>query len=321
MDTVETSVTVSFPVLTVRDTTVCAGIMTSFTVSSQNATSVTWFNDATYSGAIAHTPSYETALTDNAVFYIEASTDKECSVKDEMNVSVVTPPSVVAATNDAYLCYGEKITLEVSESEGTVRWNVDNTTVRPLYSQDYIVTASKPFCPDARDTVRVTVRDSLYISPAKLPDYVINEEYEQQISSNAQSPVFTLVSGNLPFGLNLSSSGNLSGYPSNKEAISVFTVKVEDEHQCAVTQEYILEREFYTSKIFTPNNDGINDHFMKGYKIVIFNRLGVEIFKGDDGWDGTYKNKLAPRDIYFYRITREITDSQTKIYTGYVGLE
>ncbi|MDR1594314.1 MAG: gliding motility-associated C-terminal domain-containing protein [Prevotellaceae bacterium] len=321
MDTVKTSITNSFPVLTVRDTTVCIGVAASLTVSSKIAASITWFSDAAYSDTIARSSIYETELSGNTVFYIEASSDKGCNERDKMNVAVVTRPVVTATMDNVYLCYGKEITLSVLESEGTVNWNVDHTTVRPLYSQDYIVTASKPFCPDAHDTVKITVGDSLYISPDKLPDYVMNEEYSQQIGTNAQLPEFTLAAGNLPFGLSLSSSGNLSGYLSDNEAISVFTVKVKDEHQCTVTREYTLAGEFDMPKMFSPNNDGINDYFMKGYKVVIFDRLGIEIFKGDDGWDGTYKNKRAPRDIYFYKITREIAGGQTKTYTGYVGLE
>jgi gliding motility-associated-like protein len=319
-DTVHITVLFLLPVLTVKDTTVCFGAVALFTVSSQNASSLTWFSDAAYSDAVNHTPSYETVVIFDTVFYIEALSDKGCSVKDKMNISVTTLPAVVAM-DDVYLCYGEEITLSVLESEGTVSWNVDPITVRPLHSQDYIVTASKPFCPDSHDTVMVTVGDSLYIYPAKLPDYSAHAEYEQQIGSNAQSPTFTLAGGSLPFGLNLYYLGNISGHASSDATTSVFTVKVEDEHNCATTREYILEKEFSPPKVFTPNNDGINDYFMKGYKVAIFDRFGMEIFKGDDGWDGTYKNKLAPHDIYFYKITHESIDGKIKINTGYVGIE
>jgi gliding motility-associated-like protein len=309
------------PDLTVKDTGICSVNMTTFIVSSQNAASITWFSDAIYSNAINYSSSYATTLTADAVFYIEALSDKGCSTKDVMNISVVVTPPAVVAMDDVYLCYGEEITLSTLASEGAVNWNVDPANIRPLYSQDYIVTASKPYCPDIRDTVRITVGDSLYIYPAKLPEYSMYAEYEQQISSNAQSPVFVLIAGNLPSGLSLYRSGYISGQPSDDATTSVFTVEVEDEHNCTATQEYILEKEFSTPKAFTPNNDGINDYFMKGYKIVIFDRLGIEIFRGDDGWDGTYKNQPVSRDIYFYRVTQELTDGKIKMHAGYVGVE
>ncbi len=52
---------------------------------------------------------------------------------------------------------------------------------------------------------------------------------------------------------------------------------------------------------FTPNGDGINDIFpYTGYKVKIFNRLGVLLFEGDSGWDGRYKGRLVEPGVYFY---------------------
>ena len=53
---------------------------------------------------------------------------------------------------------------------------------------------------------------------------------------------------------------------------------------------------------FSPNGDGINDYFMPGYQVRIVNRNGVEIYKGSDGWDGTYNGKQVAEDTYFYEI-------------------
>lgn len=50
---------------------------------------------------------------------------------------------------------------------------------------------------------------------------------------------------------------------------------------------------------FSPNGDGINDYFMPGYQVRIVNRNGVEIYKGSDGWDGTYNGKQVAEDTYF----------------------
>jgi gliding motility-associated-like protein len=71
----------------------------------------------------------------------------------------------------------------------------------------------------------------------------------------------------------------------------------------------------FVPKAFSPNGDGINDVFMKGYKVIIFDRLGINIFTGDDGWDGTYKGQPAAEDIYFYILY--YNDSSVK---GYVGI-
>ncbi len=51
---------------------------------------------------------------------------------------------------------------------------------------------------------------------------------------------------------------------------------------------------------FTPNGDGINDIFLKGWRIEVYNRNGILFYKGDEGWDGNYKGKPVNADTYFY---------------------
>ena len=68
----------------------------------------------------------------------------------------------------------------------------------------------------------------------------------------------------------------------------------------------------YIPNAFTPNGDGINDSFgMIGegylyYDLEIFDRWGNIMRKGrfrdDTAWDGTYRGKLVPSDMYIYRI-------------------
>lgn len=54
---------------------------------------------------------------------------------------------------------------------------------------------------------------------------------------------------------------------------------------------------------FTPTNSiGLNDVFMEGYPVVIFNRYGQKIFEGKDGWDGTCRGELVDPGVYFYEI-------------------
>lgn len=48
--------------------------------------------------------------------------------------------------------------------------------------------------------------------------------------------------------------------------------------------------------------DGLNDVFMKGHKLVIFNRYGGMVYQGEDGWDGTSKGLMADPGVYFYEV-------------------
>lgn len=51
---------------------------------------------------------------------------------------------------------------------------------------------------------------------------------------------------------------------------------------------------------FTPNGDGINDRFMEGTDIEIYNSKGILLYKGNEGWDGKYKGNDMPVDTYYY---------------------
>jgi gliding motility-associated-like protein len=237
-----------------------------------------------------------------------------------MKVSVFQPPSV-RAMEDRYLCYGEEITLSVLQSEGTVNWNVNTLTFKPKSTQEYIVTASRPPCPDVHDNVTITLGDSLFIVPLVLPPYRPHIDYSALLSSNAESPDYSVYRGDLPPGLFLYSSGDLLGTPNESDMGVVFTVQVKDKHNCTVMQDFVLERDFFIPQLFTPNGDGINDIFMQGYEIIVFDRLGIEIFKGNNGWDGTYKNKHVANGIYFYSLNRKLETGKIKTYKGYVGVK
>ena len=51
---------------------------------------------------------------------------------------------------------------------------------------------------------------------------------------------------------------------------------------------------------FSPNGDGINDIFREGDFIRVFSRWGVEIFSGDQGWDGRYNGTMVAPGTYYY---------------------
>lgn len=48
--------------------------------------------------------------------------------------------------------------------------------------------------------------------------------------------------------------------------------------------------------------DGMNDVFMAGHKVLIFNRYGQTMYEGSNGWDGTYRGMLVDPGVYFYEV-------------------
>ncbi len=54
---------------------------------------------------------------------------------------------------------------------------------------------------------------------------------------------------------------------------------------------------------FTPMNSiDMNDVFMEGYSVVIFNRYGQKMTESDNGWDGKCRGELVDPGVYFYEL-------------------
>ncbi|MCW3088139.1 MAG: cell surface protein, partial [Sediminibacterium sp.] len=80
---------------------------------------------------------------------------------------------------------------------------------------------------------------------------------------------------------------------------------------------------------FTPNGDGRNDRiYVRGYGIAkmtwsVYNRWGELVYISTDqneGWDGTYKGKLQPQDVYHYTLLVEFGTKERATKKGDITL-
>ena len=80
---------------------------------------------------------------------------------------------------------------------------------------------------------------------------------------------------------------------------------------------------------FTPNGDGINDKvFVRGFGITkmnwrIYNRWGQAVFVSSDktqGWDGTFKGTMQPKEVYHYILAVQYTDNTKSEKKGDITL-
>jgi len=312
------------PVVTAPNHTVCLGNeVTVSAIPSESSDVVRWYIDAAHTQFLTQAVSFTVTPTSDTVFYYEAVSIHNCVTRGSVSITVTLPPQV-RAMDDLRICYGDEIVLTTLFSDGIISWNVLQTNMRLTASTYYIVTASRPPCPDARDTVHITVGAELYIEPFTLPPFRRGRPFNQQLLTNAESPhTFTLIDGSLPGGIMLQGNGLLSGIPTmglGDAGNYRFTVQAIDPYRCSVTREYLMRGEFFIPSVFSPDGDGFNDHFMRGYKVVIFDRLGVKMYEGDDGWDGTYKGKVAPVDVYFYVLFYRDANGKEQRETGSITL-
>jgi len=93
-------------------------------------------------------------------------------------------------------------------------------------------------------------------------------------------------------------------------------------HHCELTIQF--------PNVFTPDNDGVNDHFipiksehLKEYHLFILNRWGEVIFEShniSNGWDGTIKGDDASESVYFYKADYTSFDGNNNSIQGSLTL-
>jgi gliding motility-associated-like protein len=189
----------------------------------------------------------------------------------------------------------------------------------------YVESVNAHNCPsEERTETRTEVVNYMYLLPDKIPQFQKGKPYSFQLESNAVAPYEYTTPDMLPLGFSLSVGGLISGTPSWNGTLdpASFRVKVADVNGCYAERIYVFESDIFIPQAFTPNGDGKNDFFMKGRRLVIFDRLGLKIFEGDDGWDGTrYDGTHAPADTYFYLIYYEDENLKTQgRKEGYITL-
>jgi gliding motility-associated-like protein len=87
---------------------------------------------------------------------------------------------------------------------------------------------------------------------------------------------------------------------------------------CVTVDSARIEISRSVPNTFTPNGDGINDLYLKGWKKKIFNRNGILLFEGQDGWDGTFQGKPVANDTYFVVVYDSYSVEGSTPKTNYV---
>ncbi len=116
---------------------------------------------------------------------------------------------------------------------------------------------------------------------------------------------------------------------------TTYTITIEDAVGCRaqdqVTVEANIIRPVYAPNVFTPDNDGINDHFYLGFgpqaefveEICIFDRWGNLVYTGAGnpndptlGWDGNYDNTPVNPGVFAWLARVRFIDGEVLNYSG-----
>lgn len=112
-----------------------------------------------------------------------------------------------------------------------------------------------------------------------------------------------------------------------------YSVTVWNDNEKKITHNFNIQLKecgmLYVPNAFTPNADGYNDIFkaygvaIESFRMQIMNKNGLIVFESEnlnEGWDGTYDDRLMPAGVYLYRIVYTGVEGDTKTKSGTLTL-
>lgn len=288
-------------------------------------------------------------LTSNPVAAPKVSTTYQVTVTDANNcsntddVSIrVAQPFTIQATPDTILCLGHVLPLWVSGADHYV-WkgeglDVANSpyplaTIRTVGNYTYEVTgydADGCFTHDTSLVVNVNPAPTINAGAdrsvmAGVPVILNGQGSADIIKWNWTPPEY----------LNCATCPTPEALPNLS---TNYTVEVENSYGCKAVDEVFVKvtcdkGAVFLPTAFSPNRDGTNEWFYpkgRGIKEVVwmrvydrwgtlvFERAHFQINNATAGWDGTWKNQVAPIGSYVYAIETKCEDGTTFLFRGAV---
>ena len=256
-------------------------------------------------------------------------------IDDILLSTLHTDPLSVTLSNNSPVCQSSAISLTANPTGGATPFTYSWTGPNGFTSteQNPMLLSSAP---PMAGTYSVTVTDALGQTATGITKVVVNPipNSEFTLSTNIVDNRHNSVAYSIPpeKGVNYAwnfGDGTADNQPSSTHYYTITGSTAEfkiqliatDSIGCISITSRTIEVTPFIPNVFSPNGDGVNDIFMAGYGLQIFDRYGTILYKGTSGWDGTFNGKRMDNDTYFYLLN--YTDKYHKVQTlkGYITLK
>ncbi len=310
-------ISITEPTLQIHgDSTICLGDST--ILNAHYGYTYAWVESSNPTTIISTDSTLKVSPIITTTYYVYGSTDTA-----SFTVHVINPPEVNLG-NDTILCQGDLLLLEAATTNASYLWqdNSINSYYKISREGKYWVEVSVYNC-SASDSINVHYKPSPRIS----------------LGNDT-----TLCKGNVLFLNAATKDATYEWQDQSSDAHFYATeskeywVKVTVDN-CTTTDIVQLEFEecpkyfnvnLEMPNIFSPNNDGINDHFrpikmvdIDQAKVIINNRWGQKIFESEniaEGWNGNIDGKKSLEGTYFWMIDYVGMDGKKASLSGFVTL-
>jgi gliding motility-associated-like protein len=278
----------------------------------------------------------------NTMYYVNGESIFGCKAIDSVIIRVKHPFTMRVGNGDT-LCKGASYRLMASNAE-LYDWSpsvgLDNThgntvLARPLESTDYRVIGYDSIgCYYDTAFFHMTVYPIPTVDLGGDKTIAVGSSVELKANISADA---TYIQWQPSLGL---SCGNCPNPVANPKQTTVYNLTAMNQGGCinkaAMTVFVVCNNgNVFLPNTFSPNGDGVNDIFYpRGtglYSIRqmrIFNRWGEPVFESNNfqandaskGWNGLYKNKPAPNDVYVYFVEVICENNSLLTYSGNITL-
>jgi gliding motility-associated-like protein len=293
--------------------TYCSNQTTS--LKGYGAYSYTWSNSSTTDSIQVGAP--------GGKYWIVGRSSSGC-VSDTASISVTAEPDWnfgLILEGDSSFCSGDSATLTTTGNAVSYLWNTGQTTpaITVKNTGNYMVTGTNARGCQKIETNKITVW-SLPDVNFKLSSSTIDKKHNTlTVTASGEESVqyvWEMGDGQTEMGSSVTHAYSVPDLLTQYKIHMTAT----NQHNCVDTVSQYIMTDLFIPNIFSPNGDGINDVFMPDTELCIFDRNGLELYRGTSGWEGTYKGKKMAPDTYFYIIRYINGKKKIQVRKGYVIL-
>lgn len=292
------------------DSTYCPGL--GVYIGAYGAWDYTWSNGSKADSIEISAPGGE--------FWLLGRSSTGC-VSDTIRRSIQEEPDwTLMAEGDTTFCEGDT-TLIIAGGAESYRWNTGENTDSLFIATPgiYQVTGSNKRGCEKKvgfNVVEIPIPEAAFT----LSEHTLDSKHNILTGNGSRQPgvMYTWDMGD-----GATETGSVIQHQytiTNQELAYTVTLTAMDNFGCTSSSSDIIDVVPFVPNVFTPNGDGINDYFMTGIELEVFDRNGLILYKGTEGWDGAFNGQPVDQDTYFYSVSYADRNQKMNTLKGFITL-